>query len=288
MLSCLCVLFRWQLFGVSEMPVNSILSFLQLHLSPACGEAVVIPYVIRQCSSGSSGGGVPAGLPPQHLQHFSAMSSPAPSPSPSPSPVQCVDILTYAPLQPALSEAYKESSTYSGIKSNAGPPPNIQTALARHSEKVRVCTPSPPLALIHMHLRASDGMTSSPLIAHRSPSLTIAACSVFVCVFPICAAKLCELFLEMDKCNRRRELLQAFSESPTQVLHLLVAQQAKDNLLMNGVTGVDDELERRAEYFHSEWIFDAMDRYQQEEATTNSNAMQAAANVFANADGDDE
>ena len=57
---------------------------------------------------------------------------------------------------------------------------------------------------------------------------------------------------------------------------------------MNGVTGVDDELERRGEYYHAEWMYDAVDKYQQEENATNNSAMQTAANVFANADGADD
>lgn len=57
---------------------------------------------------------------------------------------------------------------------------------------------------------------------------------------------------------------------------------------MSGVTGVDDELERRGEYYHADWLYDAVDKYQQEENATNNSAMQTAANVFANAEGGDE
>lgn len=92
--------------------------------------------------------------------------------------------------------------------------------------------------------------------------------------------KLVELMLEIDKCNRRREFLQSFSEAPTQVLQLLVAQQAKDQLLIIGATGVDDELERRAEYYHAEWQHDACDRMLAEEATNAANAMQSSAAMF--------
>jgi hypothetical protein len=70
------------------------------------------------------------------------------------------------------------------------------------------------------------------------------------------------------------------------VLHLLIAQQAKDNLLMSGLTGVDDELERRGEYFHGEWIFDAHGSIPTRGGSQHNNTMQAAAN--ASADGDDE
>jgi hypothetical protein len=92
--------------------------------------------------------------------------------------------------------------------------------------------------------------------------------------------KLIELMYDIDKCNRRREFLQAFSEAPTQVMQLLIAQQAKDQLIMIGTTGVDDELERRAEYYHAEWQYDACDRMMAEEASNATNALQASAGMF--------
>ena len=57
---------------------------------------------------------------------------------------------------------------------------------------------------------------------------------------------------------------------------------------MTGVSGVDDELERRGEYYHAEWLYDAVDRFQQEESATSYAALQASANVFTNAEGGDE
>lgn len=49
---------------------------------------------------------------------------------------------------------------------------------------------------------------------------------------------------------------------------------------MSGVSGVDDELERRGEYYHADWLYDAVDRYQQEETASNNSIMQTAANMF--------
>jgi chromatin remodeling complex protein RSC6 len=93
--------------------------------------------------------------------------------------------------------------------------------------------------------------------------------------------KLAGFMMELDRSHRRRVLLSSFSSAPLQSLQLLVASHARDLLVLPSVTGVDDELERRAEYFHAEWIYDAVDRYQQEEQASNQRDMQTAANVFA-------
>lgn len=151
--------------GVAEMPANAVLAHLQAHLSPAACEPVVIPYHIRAAT---------AAAPPPPTTATAAAAAPA-LPSPSPSHVQCFDLLTYAPVLPSLTEAYKDASQYSGVKS--APPPCVAAAAARHTEK------------------------------------------------------LSELLLEMDKCNRRREMLQAFSEAPTHVMHCVTAKQAKDQLV---------------------------------------------------------
>lgn len=153
--------------GVQEMQASSVLAHLQAHLSPAACEPVVIPYHIR--ASTAAPAATASGL-------AAAAAAAAPGlPSPSPSHVQCFDLLTYAPVLPSLTEAYKDASQYSGVKS--APPPSVAAAAARHTEK------------------------------------------------------LSELLLEMDKCNRRREMLQAFSEAPTHVMHCVTAKQAKDQLV---------------------------------------------------------
>lgn len=92
--------------------------------------------------------------------------------------------------------------------------------------------------------------------------------------------KTVELMMDVDRCNRRREFLQAFSEAPVQVMQLIVAQQAKDQLIMMGVTGVDDELERRGEYYHADWQYDAIDRMMAEDSAQAANAMQTSASMF--------
>lgn len=98
-----------------------------------------------------------------------------------------------------------------------------------------------------------------------------------------------EFLFDLDKTSRRREFLQSFADAPIPVLHLLLAAHAKDQLLMkpDSHTQVDDELERRSEFYHAEWLYDATDRYLQEEAINTANTMQAAANVFA-IQGDEE
>jgi hypothetical protein len=125
--------------------------------------------------------------------------------------------------------------------------------------------------------------------------------------------KLQELLFELDKHNRRREFLQTFSEAPIQVMQLMCAAQAKDILvrrettdvaaahsppcdmphgceiqslavcvcvcvcvflkLQTGVSGVDDELERRGEYYHADWLYDAVDKFLTEESNMAANAM---------------
>ena len=210
--SLFCLLFfSLQLFGVSEIPVSSVLSLLQLHLVPASSEAILIPYTLRPNSTLSG--------PPPFGQ-----STPSLSPTGSPSAVTCYDILTYTPVIPNLQEAYKEASTRSGLKTV--PPPNFAPVVARLTDKTY------------------------------------------------------ELMLDVDRCNRRREFLQAFSEAPVQVLQMLIAQQAKDQLIMMGVTGVDDELERRGEFYHADWQYDAVDRMMAEEASQATSAMSASANMF--------
>ena len=154
--------------GVQEMQASSVLAHLQAHLSPAACEPVVIPYHIRASTA------APATTASGLAAAAAAAAAPG-LPSPSPSHVQCFDLLTYAPVLPSLTEAYKDASQYSGVKS--APPPSVAAAAARHTEK------------------------------------------------------LSELLLEMDKCNRRREMLQAFSEAPTHVMHCVTAKQAKDQLV---------------------------------------------------------
>lgn len=92
--------------------------------------------------------------------------------------------------------------------------------------------------------------------------------------------KLQELLFELDRHNRRREFLQCVSESPSSVMQLLASQHARDNLVMMGITGVDDELERRAEFYHAEWQYDAIDAMLQEEANQAANAMQTSASMW--------
>lgn len=52
---------------------------------------------------------------------------------------------------------------------------------------------------------------------------------------------------------------------------------------MTGVTGIDDELERRAEFYHADWLYDAVDR-----VTEANSQMAAAAAAAAGAEGGDE
>lgn len=121
-----------------------------------------------------------------------------------------------------------------------------------------------------------------------------------------------ELLVEIEKSNRRREFMRAFSQFPVQICNLLISSQARDlqiiqqtqqneaanNSNANNATnaqaqgtdaaattnatadgtadngsgaggvgdvsvssGVDDESQRRAEFYRSDFIGDAVDRY---------------------------
>jgi chromatin remodeling complex protein RSC6 len=202
------------LFGVETMSGAHVLSYLQLHMSPAGAEPICIPYRLSTST----------------VSQQSPMHAPTLEPTPSPSRVVSYDILTHSPLVPgasSLSEAYSDASAYSGVKCASGAPPSIHAAAAALTDK------------------------------------------------------LAGFMMELDRSHRRRVLLSSFSSAPLQSLQLLVASHARDLLVLPSITGVDDELERRAEYFHAEWIYDAVDRYQQEEQASNQRDMQTAANVFA-------
>ena len=127
----LCSCCAAQLFGVSEIPVSSVLSFVQLHLIPASSDPVVIPYSIQPYSASATAAATAAAA-----ASVSAHPGVAPTEvaNPSPSQVQCFDLLTYAPMLPNLAEAHRDTCSYSGLK--LAPPPVLQPVAAKHTDKV--------------------------------------------------------------------------------------------------------------------------------------------------------
>lgn len=49
---------------------------------------------------------------------------------------------------------------------------------------------------------------------------------------------------------------------------------------MNGITEVDDELERRSEFYYAEWLLDAVDRVLENKTKLAQNTMQSNVNIF--------
>jgi len=65
---------------------------------------------------------------------------------------------------------------------------------------------------------------------------------------------------EIEAYNRRREFLLAFSESPLDVVNMLISQQGRE-IKIPGMDGELDGTERRNNFYHSEWLPDAVDRF---------------------------